>query len=85
MAKKTPIQKAQDGLSGRATHRRIASLDASMARKPKPKPKPKAKPKVKVVIKPKKKFVDQRAAKIKAQQLADRKAIAAMKKKKKTT
>ena len=84
MAKKTPLQKAKDGMSGKATHRRIAALDASMApKRGAAKPKPKVtKPKAKV-LKPAAKHVAARKAKIAAQQAADRRAIAAMKAKKK--
>jgi hypothetical protein len=45
MAKKTPIQKAKAGLSGKATRSRVAAAEAMAKPKRKAKPKPKAKKK----------------------------------------
>jgi hypothetical protein len=84
MAKKTPIKKAANSLSGRNTARRLAAIERGPKATIKPLKKrvKKNKKDVNPAIKIMPKHVAARKAKIKAQQAADRRAIAAKRKKK---
>jgi hypothetical protein len=75
---KTPIQKAKDALSGKSTAARLKAIESRNKTKPKP-----ATPKgpKKKAYKPPAKAVAARKAAIEKQQAADRRAIAARKKK----
>ena len=72
---KSPLDTAKDVMSGKVTKDRIVRAEQAGVRAiPN---RPKAKPKVKNLIKPKKKFVDARQAKIAAATAADEAAIKA--------
>jgi hypothetical protein len=76
MSDKTPIERAKITLSGKGLRARVTAAENKVRGiKPKVKAKPKAKTKANL-IRPKKKFVDLRQAKIDAAREADRMAIA---------
>jgi geranylgeranyl pyrophosphate synthase len=86
MKKKSPIRKAKAALSGRSTAARLSAIEKAGAKattKPLKKRVKKNKKDVNPAIKLMPKHVAARKAKIKAQAAADRRAIAAKKKKKK--
>jgi hypothetical protein len=81
--KKTPLEKAKHSMSGAGTRSRVAAAEQkAMGANPRAKAKPKPTRKVQPAYKPPSKGVASRQAQIDAAQAADRKAIAAMQRKK---